>query len=203
MKIGPKYKIARRLDAPVFDKTQTQKFQLNKERKAKNKRGRRKPLSEYGHQLREKQKARYSYLLPERQFARYVKNAMSDSSGKPAQKLYERLELRLDNVVYRLGLAPTKSAARQMVSHGHICVNGKRMTIPSHYVNVGDVITVREGSANTKLFDELSQRLEHYQQPAWLSFDIKQLRATIEGTPNVADADLLFDIKSILEFYSR
>jgi len=154
-------------------------------------------------QLREKQKARYSYLLPERQFARYVKDAMDDIANQPAQKLYERLEMRLDNVVYRLGLAPTKTAARQMVSHGHVTVNGKRMTIPSHYVKVGDTIAVREGSKNTQLFDNLAQRLENYQQPAWLTFDIKKLSGSVDGRPQVSDADLLFDIKSILEFYSR
>lgn len=203
MKIGPKYKIARRLDAPVFDKTQTQKFQLNKERKGKVRKGRPKPLSEYGMQLREKQKARYSYLLPERQFARYVKDAMDDISGQPAQKLYERLEMRLDNIVYRLGLAPTKNAARQMVSHGHVLINGKRMTIPSHFVQVGDTIAVRDASKNKRLFDNLAERLEHYQQPSWLAFDIKKLSGSVEGRPQIADADLLFDIKAILEFYSR
>lgn len=203
MRIGPKYKIARRLNAPVFDKTQTHKFELRKDRKGSNRKSRPKPLSEYGMQLREKQKARYSYLMPEKQFANYVKQAMDDVSGQPAQKLYERLEMRLDNVVYRLGLAPTKSAARQMVSHGHVLVNGKRMTIPSHYVRVGDTIAVREASKNTSLFDGLAERLENYQQPAWLSFDIKQLSGSIEGKPQVKDADLLFDIKSILEFYSR
>ena len=204
MKIGPKYKIARRLNAPVFDKTQTQKFELRKERKGSNRKSRPKPLSQYGMQLREKQKARYSYLLPERQFSRYVRNAMSDASQKPAQRLYERLEMRLDNVVYRLGLAPTKEAARQMVSHGHVLVNGQRMTIPSHFVQNGDVVSVRESSQSSGLFSDLSERLENYRPPSWLTFDMKKMQGTVQSAPDVNDAtDLLFDIKSILEFYSR
>lgn len=202
MKIGPKFKKARKLGAPVFDKTQTQKFQLNQERKAGGRRGR--APSEYGLQLKEKQKARYCYLVPERQFARYVREAMEHVSGQPAQKLFERLEMRLDNVVYRLGLAQTKSAARQMVNHGHITVNDRKVDVPSHYTSVGDVVAVREASKSKGMFDGLAEQTENYTPPAWLQFDIKNLKGSIEGVPQLKDAtDLLFDMKSILEFYSR
>ncbi|MEX1028097.1 MAG: 30S ribosomal protein S4 [Candidatus Paceibacterota bacterium] len=204
MKIGPKYKIARRLGAPVFDKTQTQKFDLSLQKKGQQRRTGRRPkqLSQYGIQLREKQKARYSYLVPEKQFGNYVKAAMS-GTGTPADNLYERLEMRLDNVAHRLGLAPTKSAARQLVSHGHILVNGRKNNIASHYVSVGDTITVREQSKNTKLFETIKERLENYNPPSWLSFDENALAGKVEGKPQRKDADLLFDIQSILEFYSR
>jgi len=205
MKIGPKYKIARSLGAPVFDKTQTQKFQLNQERKSggfKQRRGR--GPSEYGLQLKEKQKARYYYLVPEKQFARYVRESIQHPSKNPAQKLFERLEMRLDNVVYRLGLAPTKIAAKQMVNHGHIDVNGKRLNVPSHFVRINDTIAVRERSKNTKLFDGLIERNEHYSPPAWITVDLKHMSGTVEGIPSLKDAtDLLFDVKAILEFYSR
>ncbi|MEX0673094.1 MAG: 30S ribosomal protein S4 [Candidatus Paceibacterota bacterium] len=205
MKIGPKYKIARRLGAAVFDKTQTQKYDLALQKKGQQRRTGRRPkqLSQYGVQLREKQKARYSYLVPEKQFANYVKAAMSTNAGTPADQLYQRLEMRLDNVAHRLGLAPTKTAARQLVSHGHVHVNGRRNNIASHGVSVGDVISIREQSKNTKLFDNLKERLENYNPPAWLSFDENSLTGKVEGRPQLKGADLLFDIQAILEFYSR
>ncbi|MEX0930651.1 MAG: 30S ribosomal protein S4 [Candidatus Paceibacterota bacterium] len=204
MKIGPKFKIARRLGAPVFDKTQTPKFELSLQRKGQQRSTGRRPkqLSQYGTQLREKQKARYTYLVPEKQFGNYVKAAMN-GTGTPADSLYERLEMRLDNVTYRLGLAPTKSAARQMVSHGHIIINGRKNNIASHAVSVGDVISVREQSKGTKLFDSIKERLENYNPPSWLTFDESSLSGSVKGKPQIKDADLLFDIQSILEFYSR
>src|SRR6185312_9992594 len=123
MKIGPKYKIAKRLGASVFEKTQGQKFAIAQERTARNKpRGR--GATEYGKQLLEKQKVRITYGISERQFGNYVAEAMATHGANPAELLHRLLELRLDNVIYRLGLAPTRRAARQMVSHGHITVDG-------------------------------------------------------------------------------
>ena len=137
MKIGPKYKIARRLGAPIFEKTQTQKYALHLERKGK-KRGFSKMKTEFGLQLNEKQKARFIYGLSERQFSNYVKEALSKKTANTSQTIFEFLELRLDNVIYRLGFSPTRLGARQMVSHGHISVNGKRVNTPNMRLGLGD-----------------------------------------------------------------
>src|SRR5690606_40724543 len=124
MQTGPKYKICRRLGSHIYEKCQTQKFQLSEARKGKGMRGgRRRNVSEYGEQLLEKQRVRFTYGLKERQFASYVKKA-TGTAAVPAEELYQSLERRLDNVIYRLGLAPSRAYARQLVSHGHITVNG-------------------------------------------------------------------------------
>jgi small subunit ribosomal protein S4 len=146
MKTGPRYKTAKRLGASVFEKAQTQKFAISAERSAKNKRGGRGRQSEYGKQMLEKQKVRITYGLPERQFRSYVRKALSAHSAQPSERLHELLELRLDNIIWRLGLAMTRRAARQMVAHGHVCVNGVKTRIPSYLLSVGDQISIRDGS---------------------------------------------------------
>ena len=201
MKIGPKFKIAKRLGAPIFEKTQSQKFALSQARGGREvKRGGQ--MSDYKRQLIEKQKMRFSYAITEKQLRRYVDEAI-ESGTQPTTHLMERLESRLDNVVYRLGLAKTRQQARQVVSHGHIVVNGKRFTIPSHKVRKGDVITVREGSKASGLFAELSEKHEGTAVPAWLSIDIKKLTATVVGTPIYNPAETLFDPDQVMEYYSR
>lgn len=115
----------------------------------------------------------------------------------------DRLESRLDNIVYRLGLAKTRRLARQMTSHGHICVNGKRMTIPSHKVKVGDVLTVREGSRQTGLFVNLSETHEAVGVPAWASFDVKKMEGVIKTAPVYNPAESLFDPEQVMQYYSR
>ena len=141
---GPKYKIARRLGANIFEKTQTAKFAMRAERKGGK--GPYRPKGEYAIAMLEKQKVRYTYGIMERQFKKYVKEAVAKKGVNTVQALFERLETRLDNVVYRLGIAPTRAAARQMVCHGHILVNGKRTNVPSQTVFVKDIISVRIGS---------------------------------------------------------
>lgn len=202
MKIGPKFKIAKRLGAPIFEKTQTAKFSVSE-----NKQGRttkRKPgqQSDYKRQLIEKQKMRFTYGITEKQLRRYVDEALLKSE-QPVLGLYTRLELRLDNVVYRLGLAKTRRFARQMVSHGHIILNGKRMTIPSHKVKVGDVVTVREGSKQSIMFTALPEAHEAASIPAWLSLDIKKLEGKTTGVPSYNPTETLFDPEQVFEFYSR
>ena len=139
----PKYKIARRLGHGIFEKTQTQKFALREGRR-KESRERPRPKSDFGLQMLEKQKARYSYGIGERQFAKYVAEALAKKTTKTDELLFERLETRLDNVAYRLHLAPTRQAARQMVSHGHFKLNGRRVNIPSILVRPGDKIELVE-----------------------------------------------------------
>ncbi len=203
MKIGPKYKIARRLGAPVFEKTQTQKFALSQARREKTRRGFSRPKSEFGLQLLEKQKARYTYCVTEKQFAKYVKEASSKKGVLPTAKLFENLELRADNVAYRAGFASTRLAARQMVSHGHVTVNGKRITIPSFRLSTGDVLGIRTASMPKPLFAGLDERLKQHNHPAWLAFDHEKKTATVQGVPVYQPSESLFDLNAILEFYSR
>lgn len=204
MKIGPKYKIARRLKAPVFEKTQTQKYVLSEARKGKaEKRGGRGGMSDYGRQLIEKQKARYTYLLTERQFSNYVADAMKRKGVKNADALFENLERRLDNAVFRLGLAPSRPMARQLVSHGHIFVNGKRVTRPSYQMELKDKVKIRELSATKGMFATLDERLKNLTSPSWIKFDTTKKEAEVVGMPMLEGKDMLFDLNSVLEFYSR
>jgi small subunit ribosomal protein S4 len=201
MKIGPKYKIARRLGAPVFAKTQTQKYALSQERKMKNKRMSR-PKTDFAAQQLEKQKARYTYGMTEKQFAKYVREAVA-SKADTVNTLFSTLESRLDNIVYRLGLANSRRFARQVVSHGHITINGRKVTVPSYQVKKGDVIAVREGSKNTKLFADLEEKMKTFTAPAWVSFDIKKMQGSVGGTPVYAIGENMFDLNAVIEFYSR
>ncbi|HTK32943.1 MAG TPA: 30S ribosomal protein S4 [Candidatus Paceibacterota bacterium] len=201
MQIGPRYKKARYLGAPVFRKTQTQKFALRSEAKTKNTK-RRGNKSEFGRQMLEKQKARYSYGVSAGQFSKYVKQALQ-TTGDNSKNLLGILEGRLDNVVLRAGFALSRSAARQMVSHGHITVNGVKITIPSYEVSVGDTITIREGSKNKALFAKLDEELKTVKAPAWLTVNPETKVIKVEGIPAVDTSELLFDVKSVLEFFTR
>lgn len=201
MKLGPKYKIARRLGAPVFEKTQTQKFVLRSEKKRSKKFT--KPKSEFGIQLNEKQKARFTYVITEKQFSNYVKEALAKKSNHPAQIIFSFLELRLDNVVYRMGFSPTRLGSRQMASHGHIMVNGKRATTPSRRLKIGDVISIRPESLDKPLFSGLEERVKNTTIPSWIKSDFNNKKAEIVGIPQLSGTDVMFDLASVIEFYSR
>ncbi|HEY0948048.1 MAG TPA: 30S ribosomal protein S4 [Candidatus Paceibacterota bacterium] len=204
MKIGPKYKIAKRLGASVFEKTQTQKFALAEERAARAKKGRRSQQTEYGKQLLEKQKVRVTYGISEKQFSNSVATAMKTHGAPPAQTLHRLLELRLDNVIYRLGLAPTRRAARQMVSHGHITVNGVKTTIPSRAMKVGDRIAVREGSKGLPLFEGFAEKfMERPTLSSWLSWNPKTMEGGVQEVPTEEAASPAGDLVAVLSFYSR
>ncbi|MDP9249326.1 MAG: 30S ribosomal protein S4 [bacterium] len=196
----PKFKIARRLGAGVYDKTQTPKFSASMKSPVMG--GKRpKAPSEYGTQLLEKQKVRFSYGITERQLSNYVKKSAHIKGAGSAPKLYEMLEVRLDNTIYRMGLAPSRRAARQMVSHGHFIVNAHRVTIPSYELKPGDVIKVREGSKPKKIFENLVERLKDYSAPAWVSFDVGTMEGKIQGRPE--NKETFLDLNAVLEFYSR
>ncbi|PIP55985.1 MAG: 30S ribosomal protein S4 [Candidatus Zambryskibacteria bacterium CG_4_9_14_3_um_filter_42_9] len=202
MKIGPKYKIARRLGAPVFEKTQTPKYALSLARKERaDKKGRRKPKSEFGQELIEKQKARFSYGITEKQFRNYVDKALN--SPDPIQKLFSILESRLDNVVYRAGLAKTRAQARQAVSHGHIMVNNARVTIPSIIVSKGDVLSLRPSSADSPLFTDVSDRMKEVGQPPWLKADPVKKSVVVEAQAVYEAREHVFDLGVVIEFYNR
>ena len=204
MIIGPKYKIARRLGAGVFEKTQTQKFALSESRRGKGKGDKKRggPKSDFGIQMLEKQKARYTYMLTETQFSKYVK-AATEKKGDNREVLFKTLESRLDNVMLRAGFGTTRLAARQIVSHGHILVNGKKVTIPSYMVRIGEKITIREGSSKKPLFATLDERLKNHQSPAWLKVDAEKRSIEVQGAPKLNPTELVFDIGQVLEFYSR
>lgn len=201
MKLGPKYKIARRLGAPIFEKTQTPRYALSLARKERSGKMPTRPKSEFGQQLIEKQKARLSYGLSEKQFRNYVKDSLN--SPEPAQKLFKSLESRLDNTLYRAGLAKTRAQARQMAAHGHSTVNGRRVTIPSIQLRVGDKVGVREGSAGSALFSEAGERMTAQSAPAWLKVSPDTKEAEVVGEPTYVQADHVFDLGVVLEFYNR
>lgn len=196
----PKFKIGRRLGAGVYDKCQTPKFAASQ--KGPTFGGRRpKAPSEYGAQLLEKQKVRFSYGITERQLANYVKKAVHLKGAGTVPKLFESLEFRLDNAVYRMGLAPSRRAARQMVAHGHFIVNTHRVTIPSYELKSGDIIKVREGSKSRKIFENLAERLKDYTAPTWLSWDNGKMEGKVLGKPE--NTETFLDLNAVLEFYSR
>jgi small subunit ribosomal protein S4 len=199
---GPKYKIARRLGAGVFEKTQTQKFAL-REKSGKTFSKKPKMKSGFAMQLLEKQKAKVTYGVDERKFKNYVTGILSKKGENNEESLIKKLEMRLDNAVYRLGLAKTRQFARQMVNHGHININGSRNSIPSFQVSVGDAITVRERSLNKNLFKDFEERMKTYNCPSWLSFDKAKKEGKVQGLPKLTGAEIGFDISAIYEFYSR
>lgn len=197
------FKIARRLGVPLFSKCENPKFSLAP--KVHGKGGRRfKQQSEYALQLLEKQKARFSYGLREKQFSNYVKSAMNKRGVKATEELFVLLETRLDNVVFRLGLANTRRFARQLVSHGHITVNGRKVTIPSYHIKKGEIIEIREGSKAKSPFQDLVKKMQNHRVPVWLTFDQKKNKGTVEGVPATSEQkDGIFDLTSVIEFYSR
>jgi small subunit ribosomal protein S4 len=207
MQTGPKYKICRRLGNGVFSKCQTTKFATSaapvRGGKKGGKGGRPRSQSEYGTQLIEKQKARFSYGLKEHQFASYVKNVRDHKVKNPTGALYQMLESRLDNVVYRLGLANTRTFARQLVTHGHITVNGRRLNIPSYHVKAGDKVAIRVQSRAAGAFKNLAERAKDYHVPNWLTFDLEKTEGVVKALPLPGEAEVDINFGAILEFYSR
>lgn len=157
-------------------------------------------VSGYGKQLAEKQKAKRSYGLMERQFANYITEA-SKKTGDTSKFLLNYLESRLDNVVYRMGLAKSRALARQLVSHGHITVNGKKVDIASYRVRVGEVIGLAEIAKSKKAFANIDEVLSKVEAPSWIAVDVKTRSAKILNTPALDNPP--FNAKLIIEFYSR
>lgn len=205
MKVGPRYKIAKRLGESVFPKTETPKFAMSKARRGGRRgKGWPKMRTEYGNQLIEKQKIRYTYNITEKQLVNYVRKAEHIKGSKTQEHLYDMLEMRLDNVVYRAGLVPSRQFSRQVVSHGHICVNGKRVRIPSFQVKEGDVVSVREQSKGNGVFADAGERSKQVKHPNWLSVDTKKFEIKITGKPQFEDrAEVTLDFNQVIGFYSR
>lgn len=203
MKIGPKFKIARRLGERVFPKTQTSKFTLAGTERKKTKHGGRGGSSEYGKQLLEKQKARYTYCVSEKQFSNYVKKIKGIKGSNNSENLFVALESRLDNVIFRLGLVNSRLFGRQAVSHGHILVNGRRITIPSYQVKLGDKISIRQGSKANGIFKNLTEKLSNHSAPTWLIFDTEKNEGAVKSKPVIGVGEANLNFESIFEFYSR
>ncbi len=161
----------------------------------------RKKLSEYGLQLQEKQKLRHMYGMNERQFATLFKKAGKIKEGKHGENFMVMLETRLDNAVYRLGLATTRRQARQLVNHGHITVNGKRVDIPSYTIQVGDVIGVREKSRDLKIIKEAVESL--YGRPEFVTFDEEKLEGSFNRLPLREELTADVDESFIVEYYNK
>ena len=160
----------------------------------------RKKISEYGIQLREKQKVRRAYGMLEKQFRNYYEKA---AAGKESTgfALLKMLELRLDNVIYRVGLGVSRAEARQIVNHGHITVNGRKVNIPSYQVKVGDVIAVKESKQALEMFASLKGLKVN--TPKWLEFDTNSLTGKVLALPEREDIDLNIQEHLIVEYYSR
>jgi len=158
--------------------------------------------SDYGTQLREKQKVRRLYGVFERQFRRYFQEAQRQK-GLTGVNLLVLLESRLDNVIYRLGFAASRPQARQLVSHGHFDLNGRKTNIPSCLVSEGDIITVRESSKKTSYFKEVAKSLDEGRVPGWLSLNATELSGRVVSIPMREHIDVTLNEQLIVEYYSR
>lgn len=162
----------------------------------------RKKLSEYAIQLREKQKVKRFYGVLEKQFRKYFYIA-SKQKGITGENLLKLLERRFDNVIYRIGLAGSRKEARQLVTHEHFTINGKKVNIPSYILKVGDIISLKESSRESTKFASLIELAETKAIPEWIEFDVKNLTAKIVNIPSREDIDLEIKEHLIVELYSK
>ena len=207
---GPVCRLCRREGAKLFlkgDRCYSQKcaFTLRPNAPGQHGAGRHGKMSEYGTQLREKQKVRRLYGLVEKQFARLMNEATRAQEGLAGENLLKLLERRLDNVVYRSGFAVSRRAARQLVSHGHFELNGRRVDIPSIRVKAGDVITVRPKSTKSEYFTRIDDVINNSVQGplSWLKADSKKLKIEVTGLPKREEAEADINEQLIVEYYSR
>ena len=162
----------------------------------------RRKVSEYGTQLKEKQKLKFIYGMMEKPFRHYFELA-EKMEGKAGDNLITLLESRLDNVAYRMGMALTRREARQLVGHGHFTVNGKRVDIPSYRVNVGDVVAVKEKSRTSEKFKAVVEQTAGRTTPPWLDVNKEAFSATVNRMPNPSDIDYEAETHLIVELYSK
>lgn len=197
--IGPTSRISRRFGEPIFvpDKALSKKAYAPGQHGNSRRRGKK---SEYGIQLDEKQKAKYTYGILEKQFSNIFKEALR-RKGITGEILLQMCELRLDNVVYRLGIAPTRRAARQFVGHRHIMVNGSLVNIPSYALNVGDVISVRERSKSMEAIN--SSISNHTNQMEWLEFNTESKVGKVLSAPERIQIPENINEQLIVELYSK
>ncbi len=163
---------------------------------------RRRGLTEYGVQLAEKQKLRKIYGVNEKQLKKYFEES-AKARGVATDVLLAKLETRIDNVIFRLGLAESRAKARQIVAHGHVLLNGRKINIPSIQVKKGDLIKIKKSSLGKPLFGNLETKLKKFNPPAWLSLDKKELTASVLATPIKEEMEIPADLQMIVEYYSR
>ncbi len=204
--LDPKCKLCRKIGEKLFlkgDRCDSAKCALIKRKYAPGMHGqkRKRKLSEYGIQLKEKQKAKYIYSILEKQFRNYFKKA-AKKKGDTGFYLLQLLESRLDNVIHRVGLFPSRELVRQMINHGHIKVNQKKVNIPSYQVKQGDIIKIKDNSPYLK---KINEALENKKQeiPGWIFFDQKTLEIKILNLPAAEDLPKNIDSKLIIGFYSK
>jgi len=197
---GPKVKRARRLgmaftakDAKIMQKRNFAPGQHGQSRSR---------LSEYGTQLREKQKAKVAYGILERQFEIYFNRALKQT-GVTGDNLLKLLETRLDNIVYRLGFAETRAQARQLVSHGFFEVNGKKVDIASYHVKVGDTVLVRAAKQKKAYMEKIKEKLKNFQTLDWISLNPQQMSGKVLSSPVVESLGAEINTQLIVEHYSR
>ncbi len=159
-------------------------------------------ISEYGLQLREKQKAKFIYGVLEKPFRNYYEKA-ERMKGMTGENLMVMLESRLDNVVFRMGFARTRREARQVVGHKHVLVNGQRINIPSYLVKAGDVVEIREGSKSMKRFRDIAEATEGRLTPEWVDVDKENYKGTVTTLPKAEQIDVPVDVMMIVELYSK
>ncbi|MAX13417.1 MAG: 30S ribosomal protein S4 [Candidatus Marinimicrobia bacterium] len=198
---GSRSKICRRLEFAAFE---SPKFGNPRKNYAPGQHGmsRRRKLSNYGIQLREKQRMKYLYEVLEKQFRNYYKKA-SKKAGPTGENLVSMLESRLDNTIYRLGFAPTRRSARQLVVHKHFLVNNKVVNIPSFSLKVDDVITVRDKSKKMEVFHNSMRRIKDDNPTDWLSLNKAKLSGVFLSVPERSQIDEPFDEQLVIELYSK
>lgn len=213
--INSKCKICRRLGVKLFlkgDRCLSQKCAMVKSAYPPGTKGKRrtKTLSEYGRELREKQKLKNWYNLRERQFRRYVKEILGahrKGTSRPAEDaptlLIRTFESRLDNVIFRLGIAASRAQARQFITHGHFLVNGRMVKSPGYILKKGDKIGISASGRKKSIFQNLPVLLKNKQLPSWLSFDIEALEGEVTGQPSLEEAFPPAEISLIFEYYSK
>ncbi|MFA5714801.1 MAG: 30S ribosomal protein S4 [Candidatus Paceibacterota bacterium] len=205
-----KCKICRRLGDKLFlkgEKCTSAKCAMVKRpfapgQKAKK---RRSNLTEFGREMREKQKVKKWYNVSESQFKKYVFEVMENRTSEidVASQLVSKLESRLDNIIFRMGWAKSRGQARLLVTHGHFLVNGRKVDIPSYKISAGDTILVREGSKGKEILKTLPETMKKYSLPAWLSFDGDKIEGRVMRLPTSEDVQLPSEISTIFEHYSR
>ena len=203
---GPVCKLCRREGVKLFlkgDKCMTKcTLERRNTRPGQHGASRVRKESGYAKQLREKQKVRRTYGVLERQFSKHF-NAAARRPGKTSENLLQLLEMRLDNLVYRLGFADSRAQARQLVNHGHFAVNGRKTDIPSFIAKPNDVLTVRERSKGLEYFKTRALLLAQKGVPTWLSLDTNAMSGRVVTIPSRADLELPFDEQMVVEFYQR
>ena len=198
---GPRARMCRRLDYPVFESPKFGNIRKNYPpgQHGQNSRGK---LSNYGIQLREKQRIKYLYGVLEKQFRNYFKKA-ANKKGATGNNLLIMLESRFDNTIYRLGFAPTRRAARQMISHKHFLINSKVINIPSYSLDEGDIIKVRDKSRKINIFQDSMRRIKGDHPSPWLTIDKGQLSGTFNKLPEREDIPEPVNEQLVVELYSK